>query len=121
MSKEYNLPLSLNTLGKILHNTHEASTEIIGTIILPQKCKDLKESIRGVIFRNVFDVWEKDDGVVVGKDKLLCEVLLEDFKILEEAKTIQNKKVLMIQANIKIIADPGYTEEIKQEKKNRLK
>lgn len=119
MKKEVDLPLSLDKLGNILKNNFEAQYDFRSTVILPSNTKDVNNSIREIIFRNVFNEWEEGGGVVVGSNKLLCEALLEELSIVEQAKTIQNKQVIMFDAKIKIIADPGHEPEIKRQKPTR--
>lgn len=81
----------------------------------------IRESIKEQIFKNVFDEWKFGRSVVVGEDKLLTTVDLQNFERKDQASSVKSIIVMRVKATILIEQDPEHAQEIKEDKKNKLK
>lgn len=117
--KNFVFPLSNNDLANILDKEDETQAEIKGIVMVNKfnTPAETLESIKSQIFKNVYDEWAEKKSVVVGKDKLLCEVDVTNFTVEEQAPSIKNLIVMSIKANIMIKQDPDYAKEVEAEKK----
>lgn len=121
--KNFVFPLSYNDIAKILGKEDETQAEISG-IVMVNKFNtpgETLESIKEQIFKTVYDQWKDEQSVVVGKNKLLCEVDVVDFSITEQAPSIKNLIVMSIKANVMIKQDPSYAQEIIDAEKAAIK
>lgn len=121
--KNFVFPLSHKDIDKILGKGNETQAEISG-IVMVNKFNtpgQTLESIKEQIFKTVYDQWNDEKSVVVGKDKLLCEVDVVDFSITEQAPSIQNLIVMSIKANVMIKQDPSYAQELNEAQKAEAK
>lgn len=121
----FNMPLSFDNIAKIIGKENNITTEVKG-VVMVQKYEDedkQKEAVTNQIFKNVFDEWKGGRSVVVGDNKLLTTVAVQDFEITEQANALDNFVVMRVKAHIKIEQDPEYAKEIKEGLRNdhRLK
>jgi hypothetical protein len=113
--KNFIFPLSLDNIADLLGKDDKTTADIEGVVMI-KKCKtnpQIKEAIEEQIFKNVFDEWKSERSVVVGENKLLTVVAVEDYEIKEQAPAIKNFIVMSIKAKVSIEQDPDYAEEIK--------
>ncbi len=112
--KNFVFPLSYKDIAKILGKNDETQAEISGIVMVNKfnTPAETLESIKEQIFKTVYDQWSDEQSVVVGKNKLLCEVDVVDFSITEQAPSIKNLIVMSIKANVMIKQDPSYAQEI---------
>jgi hypothetical protein len=113
--KNFIFPLSLDNIADFLGKDDKTTADIEGVVMVKQSKTNpqIKEAIEEQIFKNVFDEWKSERSVVVGENKLLTVVAVEDYEIKEQAPAIKNFIVMSIKAKVSIEQDPDYAEEIK--------
>lgn len=124
--KNFIFPLSLDDIAKLIGKEYGKTSEIEGVVMVNKNHTNsqIRESIKEQIFKNVFDQWKFGRSVVVGEDKLLTTVDLQNFEIKDQASSVKSiivMQVKQVKATILIEQDPEHAQEIKEDKKNKLK
>lgn len=121
--KNFIFPLSLDDIAKLIGKEDGKTSEIEGVVMVNKNHTNsqIRESIKEQIFKNVFDEWKFGRSVVVGEDKLLTTVDLQNFEIKDQASSVKSIIVMKVKATILIEQDPEHAQEIKEDKKNKLK
>lgn len=127
MKNNKEFPLSLEDINSLLGNNESKEVSLSGFFLL--KVKDLENqekllsSLSDKIFKVVYDVWNTENGVVVGKDKLLTQAKVIDCEIVDKAEALNGWVAISARLKALIEKDPAYAQELKDEvkvKKNRM-
>ncbi len=125
MKKHFQFPLSYDDIGKIVGNKDDANYQVEGVLMVKKSIMnnnpELQRTLSYLIFKNVYDEWDSQRPVVVGKDKLLCTCNVSDFSILEKDDSINGLTVIRVKADLNITSDPEYSQEIKRQIKEHKK
>lgn len=112
-------PLSLDEISGLLGNNESKEVEFTGVAMVKKKDlqseDNLLRALSDSVFKIVYDEWSKENGVVVGKDKLLTQAKIVGCEIIEQVEALKGTVMVSMKLKAFIEQDLAYAQELKEQ------
>lgn len=118
-------PLSLDEISGLLGNNESKEVEFTGVAMVKKKDLEsednLLRALSDSVFKVVYDEWSKENGVVVGKDKLLTQAKIVGCEVVEQVEALKGTVMVSVKLKAFIEQDLAYAQELKKQESSIVK